>query len=62
MYRNSVCRRASEAVIWLGEEDDSSRLAFDVFDVLPKDESMHWDPAADPSLSEFYKTLNILIL
>jgi len=52
MQMNGVYWKASDVVIWLGEEAGNSDLAFDAFEMLPKIESIHWDPVANPILDK----------
>jgi hypothetical protein len=47
-----IFHKASEVVIWLGAEAENSDLAFDAFEMLPKIESIHWDPMANSILDE----------
>jgi hypothetical protein len=44
-HMNSIYKKASEVVAWVGEEAEDSNLAFDAFEALPKDDSTHWTQA-----------------
>ncbi|KAF8854517.1 HET-domain-containing protein [Acephala macrosclerotiorum] len=52
MHMNGVYQKASEVVVWLGEEAENSNLVFDAFEILPKIESIHWDPVANPTFEK----------
>ena len=40
---DNVYESASRVIAWLGEENEDSKLAFDAFEALPRDNQVHWD-------------------
>lgn len=51
-HTNSIYKKASEVVAWMGEEAEDSNLVFDAFEALPKDDSTHWKPEVHPMLQK----------
>lgn len=52
MHMNGLYRKATDVLIWLGDEAENSHLAFDALEIFPKDESVHWYPVVNPRLGD----------
>lgn len=48
IHMNSIYKKASEVVAWMGEEAEESNLVFDAFEALLKYDSTHLNTEADP--------------